>query len=144
MARPQKYEQRTVEDLTHRRWCAMHTRVRSQERHKHATICEAWFDYTNFKRDLGECPEGYSLEREDNNKRYNPDNCKWIPLERQAKNRRCNIMLGARPLKEACELVGMEYKTVWYRVKKMGLDPLDAILYKQPLFKHDKIKEALK
>ena len=143
MARPQKYEVRTVEDLTHRRWCAMHNRVRSQDRHKHATICAEWFDYNNFKVDMGYCPEGYSLEREDNDLGYNKANCTWIPIREQSKNRRCNHMVAGMHLKAACELVDVPYKTAYYHVSR-GQEPLNAILRAASLTKHAYIKEALK
>lgn len=50
-------------------------------------VCEEWNNsFENFLKDMGECPEGYSIERIDINKGYNPDNCKWIPLLEQGKN----------------------------------------------------------
>jgi hypothetical protein len=43
--------------------------------------------YSNFLEDMGERPEGMSLERKDNSKGYSKDNCCWITLAEQAKNR---------------------------------------------------------
>jgi len=53
-------------------------------------VCDRWLnDYRAFLTDMGRCSEGYSIERIDVNGNYEPKNCKWIPLENQAKNRRC-------------------------------------------------------
>lgn len=133
MARPLKYESRTVDDLTHTRWCSMHSRVKNQDRHKHATIDPEWYDYLKFKEDMGECPIGYSLERNNNSLGYNKNNCRWIPNANQSKNRRCNIIHYGMPLKELAEKVGVNYKVIWYRVQRMKLTIDEAILYKPSL-----------
>lgn len=50
-------------------------------------VCNKWKDsFEEFLKDMGECPEGYSIERIDVSKGYNLDNCKWIPLKHQGKN----------------------------------------------------------
>ena len=42
----------------------------------------------NFYQDMGEKPEGMSLDRIDNDKDYSPDNCKWSTYQEQAWNKR--------------------------------------------------------
>lgn len=141
MARPKKYDVRTVDDLAHQRWCAMHTRVRSQERHKHAVITPEWFCFIKFKQDMGECPEGYSLERINNDLGYNKDNCKWIPIPHQNKNKKNVTIVYGKTFKELCELVGVAYKTVWYRVKRKHMSIDEAILYKADEKQRKKLEE---
>jgi hypothetical protein len=53
------------------------------------TMCDAWrSDFMNFLRDMGECPEGHSIDRINNDGNYEPGNCRWAtPLE-QARNKR--------------------------------------------------------
>lgn len=51
-------------------------------------VCKRWLSFSNFLADMGECPDGYSIERINVNGNYTPKNCKWIPLEEQSKNRR--------------------------------------------------------
>lgn len=53
-------------------------------------VCERWEQFENFLADMGDRPEGGSLERIDPNGHYEPGNCKWIPRSEQAKNTRAN------------------------------------------------------
>lgn len=43
--------------------------------------------------DMGEIPEGMSLDRIDNNKGYSKDNCRWATREEQNKNKTSTILL---------------------------------------------------
>ena len=57
------------------------------------TICERWMLFENFYADMGERPEGTTLDRVDNSKGYSPDNCNWSSRHAQDRNRRDNIVL---------------------------------------------------
>lgn len=56
-------------------------------------VCKRWMEFTGFLEDMGESPEGMSIDRVDNDKDYSPDNCRWTTLERQANNRTDNVYL---------------------------------------------------
>ena len=57
------------------------------------TICDKWLEFEEFHKDMGNQPDGMSIERIDNNKGYSKDNCKWATSEEQNNNRFNNHIL---------------------------------------------------
>src|SRR5689334_10623070 len=57
------------------------------------TVCTEWAEfYPAFLRDVGRRPaRGYTLDRIDNDKGYEPGNVEWRTAREQARNRRTNI-----------------------------------------------------
>lgn len=85
-------------------------------------VCPAWRnDFLTFYKDMGERPAGMTLERIDNDKGYEPGNCRWAsPLE-QANNRRNNISLTVGGVTDTLanwsRKTGIGQKTIMYRIK---------------------------
>lgn len=52
------------------------------------TVCERWRIFAHFLADMGEAPEGLTLDRRDNDGNYEPGNCRWVTPFEQVHNRR--------------------------------------------------------
>lgn len=52
------------------------------------TVCDEWKTFTNFYKDMGDCPQKHTLDRIDNNEGYSPNNCRWTSYAINNRNRR--------------------------------------------------------
>lgn len=95
-------------------------------------ICPRWMCFSLFWEDMGDSWfEGASIERIDNNKGYHPENCRWATVAEQARNKRNSLLVSidgtTMCLKDWCKHYGISYNTVYDRIKKRGVDPLEAL-----------------
>jgi hypothetical protein len=52
------------------------------------SVCKHWRTFENFLADMGERPDGLTLDRIDPDGNYEPDNCRWATWTEQRRNRR--------------------------------------------------------
>lgn len=111
-------------------WVAMKTRCNNQNDKwfsnyggRGITYCAQWEDFINFARDMGIRPgPEYSIERVDNEKGYDPSNCKWGTRHEQSMNRRkfANNTTGFRGVKRITKsgrfTAEVQFKKVRYKV----------------------------
>lgn len=80
-------------------WSRMKDRCLNPNSHKYPsygergiTVCDRWLKFDNFLADMGERPEGKTLDRyPDNQGNYEPSNCRWATDSLQQLNKRtCN------------------------------------------------------
>lgn len=88
-------------------------------------VCRRWSGadgFFNFIEDMGIPPRGLSLERKDPNKNYTPENCCWVPIAKQARNKQYHARVEWEGktwlLIELAEHVGLPYKEVHRRIRR--------------------------
>lgn len=81
---------------TYNSWNGCIQRCTNPKHHKYKAyglmgikVCDRWLSsFENFYEDMGECPEGMTLDRIDNSKDYEPSNCRWASKSIQQYNRK--------------------------------------------------------
>mgnify|MGYP001577400148 CR=1 FL=1 len=84
-------------------------------------VCERWLDFSNFLADMGEKPEGKTIDRINNDGKYEPNNCRWATRKEQALNRRSTRWLehnGKRlSLRDWARETGVDESAIYWRLK---------------------------
>lgn len=91
-------------------------------------VCERWHDPSLFAADMqSEYQSGMYLDRRNNDGPYCKDNCRWISMKEQQRNKRNNINVTingrTQVLKDWCTELGLNYQSVYYRIKERGMEP---------------------
>lgn len=120
-------------------WCDMKSRClnNNHKSYKHyggrgITIDKTWLSFATFLKDMGKKPSpNYSLDRIDNNKGYNKDNCRWVTIDIQNRNKTTTRLLTYNgktlPLidwvdEPEVQKLKLAYNTLHNRLKKGWLD----------------------
>ena len=94
-------------------------------------VCDDWHDFKTFYREMGDRPEGMTLDRIDNDKGYYKWNCKWSTRREQIINRRNTRHLTVRGITKPCtdwaQITGLDGRTILARIRK-GWSEEEAVL----------------
>lgn len=86
------------------------------------TVCKRWMKFNNFLADMGERPDGMSIDRVDNNRGYSKDNCRWATRKEQCRNKRNSHLITFRNktmiLSEWAKEIGTTPTTLTERLRR--------------------------
>lgn len=95
------------------------------------TPCKRWLVFENFLEDMGERPEGTTLDRRRNSHGYTKQNCRWITQQEQCRNQDKTVMVTidgvTKPRIVWCEDYGIPEYVVRARVNRNKWDVLRAL-----------------
>lgn len=123
----------------YRTWCSMKTRCYKEDYPSYPNyggrgikVCDRWLEsFENFFSDMGKRPANASLDRIDNSKGYDPDNCRWATTIEQANNKRNNNLHLFRgslvSLSRIAAITGISQPTLWSRLNRMKLTIDEAV-----------------
>lgn len=87
-------------------------------------VCARWDDFRKFLADMGEPPDGMSLDRIDVDGHYSPGNCRWATQKTQQNNRSNNRFIlfrgEMRRLTELATEHGISPKILRQRIDRDG------------------------
>lgn len=94
------------------------------------TVCERWRDFSAFYADMGNRPDGTSIDRIDNNKGYEPGNCRWVDKVAQQNNLRSNRKIEFNGKTQSVSMwareLGIKVGCLRTRISR-GWDPQEAL-----------------
>jgi hypothetical protein len=136
---------RQLHPIEYRTWKAIRARCNSPSlanmgnyQKKGIKVCERWNSFANFYSDMGDRPEGHTIDRIDPEGDYCPENCRWASWDTQAKNRgdfNINITYNGKTqcLKDWAKEYHIYYQTLVARIKRFPKLSFEEILnYKDP------------
>lgn len=86
-------------------------------------VCERWHQFVNFMEDMGpRFDPSLELDRIDNDKGYDPDNCRWVSHQQQQRNKTTSHVVEyqgrSMTVQEWGEELGIKPNTLVYRLRR--------------------------
>jgi hypothetical protein len=118
-----------VRTRTKQAWRSMRARCENPKSRKYSwyrsrgiTVCEHWKKFENFLADMGDVPPNLELDRIDNDRGYEPGNCRWATRIQQQRNKSTNHLLTyegeTKCIAEWCEKYDLKRGAVEYRASR--------------------------
>lgn len=128
---------RLTDSVTYKTWDSMVQRVTNPTKatrknyfDKGIDMDPRWLSFDAFLSDMGERPDGLTIERRDGTKGYWPWNCEWADRKTQNNNTSRNVFLSVDGVRmtvaQACERYGISRGALSKRLAK-GMDVLLAL-----------------
>jgi len=112
----------TGRSRTYNSWMAMRIRVKHKPQYLDVQIDSRWDSFSAFLEDMGERPEGMTLDRIDGRLGYTAANCRWATPTTQSRNK--VKFTGVRWAKQQrkfianigvdCKVIHLGYRDDWF------------------------------
>lgn len=95
-------------------------------------MCERWRNsFLNFLEDMGERPQGMTIDRKDSSADYSPENCKWATIHQQNNNKSDtrHILFNGKTMNmtQWAKEIGTSPSALHHRIANMGMSIEDAL-----------------
>ena len=113
--------------IEYRKWVGMKTRCYNPKIVQYKDyggrgikMSDEWKNsYEQFLKDMGRQPfKGYSIDRINNNGNYCKENCRWVTIKEQERNKRTNIVYKNELMVDAAKRLGLTHQALSIRIKK--------------------------
>lgn len=119
-------------------WKSMHQRCENKNSPSYKRyggrgikVCDRWTGssgFANFYADMGKKPQGMSIDRVDNDRGYEPSNCKWATYSQQANNTSKTLFFDYKGRKvtvtELANILSIPRWKFHYLLRKDGYDKI--------------------
>jgi|SRR5215472_14302353 len=85
-------------------------------------VCNRWMDFNNFLADMGPRPDGMTLDRIDNSRNYEPENCRWATPQEQVRQNFRPLMFRGRLTnrEDIADALGISMRGLRWRLSHWG------------------------
>lgn len=109
-------------------WCGIISRCKNKNLKSYKyyggrgiKVCNRWRKFENFYDDMGDIPDGKTIDRINNDGDYTPENCQWATRKQQCRNKTNNRMMTYNGktmcVVEWAEELGIKGKTIYNRLE---------------------------
>lgn len=86
------------------------------------SVCDRWKDFKFFLEDMGDPPDGHSIDRINNDGNYDPLNCQWATRSQQMRNtsRNVHVLFEGEVMcaSDVVKKLGLNKSHIYYKINK--------------------------